>query len=308
MRLLIILSILGLCGQAYGQFRAGYQGEEPPSVAELLLPGGTHFHEGNIGKGLFFATAETGLFASAIIFDEALKAENNSEYYNYPFIFGQQLYAIDKGDYYLRDLNHILGFKEDFRYEAPSFRQMLTAPLRPKVLKKPLVWGITGFAVLENVLFYALSNNSRPLQNVKQVSGYGNTFSPGWGSAVYGGTGGLISWGAGVSEEMIFRGYLQPALHYTFGPKVGLWGSTLLFSAAHLPSYLQIKDPLMLAWSVSQITGIAYLFGLNAQNNHYDIQTVIAAHAWYDIAIMATSWLMDPQNNPLGFRVAFSLD
>jgi membrane protease YdiL (CAAX protease family) len=112
-----------------------------------------------------------------------------------------------------------------------------------------------------------------------------------------------ISWGAAVSEEMIFRGILLPKLDYQFGKRTGLISSSLVFGLLHLfnPG---IDKPL---YFVSQATAAGFALGYQVQRNQYRIDKAIAAHFWYNIISMTTTWLVNPKENPLGIKVQFSL-
>jgi len=277
-----------------------------PSFWHWLLPGGTHFFENNYSKGTYFALAEVGLLTSSILFDKNLKNNNSSEYYNYPFIFFSQLYTIDKGDYLLRKLNQNFE-KKKFRYDIPNFEQMLKAPFDFDEIQKPFVLAFIVAGIVDAIISYSIAPKNQRLTGVDRVFGYGNEFNSAMGTAIYTATSGVMSYGAGVSEEMIMRGGILPVLDYKYGKKVGLTVSSLLFSAAHIPSYLKINDTKQLLYAITQITTVGFLLGMNAQNNHYNIKTVIAAHTWFNFMVMTTSWLLNPQENPLGFSVTFKL-
>lgn len=277
---------------------------QSPSLGQLLLPGGTHFAEGNKGKGWAFAATEWSLLAGGLAFDSHLKADNESEYYNYPLLVAQQVYVVDKMDYYLKQF-HQIAQQNDMPYRYASLKDMLLAPLDYKQFKEPLVWGMVGFGVAMSALSWYTGNYH--IQDIESIWGYGQQLPLAGGHAAYSATGTTISYGAGLSEEMLFRGLLQPALSMKRGSAFGLHASSLLFSAAHLPSYLTIKNPWELALAVGQITAFGYFFGINARNNEYDIRTAIAAHTWYDIAVILGSWIAAPDMNPLGFRVSFRL-
>ena len=74
-----------------------------------------------------------------------------------------------------------------------------------------------------------------------------------------------------------------------------------------METYLKIKDPLQLAYTVAEITSAGFVLGKNAQNNDYNLKTVIAAHTWFNFTVMMTSWILNPKENPLGFNVSFRL-
>ena len=124
---------------------------------------------------------------------------------------------------------------------------------------------------------------------------------------MYGLSSGLISYGAGLTEEVIMRGFFMPVLDLRFGQKFGLISSSLIFSAAHIPNYIMTEDPWERAYYITSVTLTGYIFGKNAQNNYYDLRQVIAAHFWYDFALLLTSWIINPEDNLFGFSVKFDL-
>lgn len=277
-----------------------------PSILWKILPGGTYFYEGNYTKGTLFAVSELSLLASSIIYNEKLKKNNESEYYNYPFLAFGQLYTIEKGDYLLKSLKMKFD-KTDFKYEIPTFNEMLKAPFDFEEISKPFVLSFIAAGVLDAIISYSIAPSNKRIGSINKVFGYGSEFNPTLGSSTYLATSGLISYGAGVSEEMLMRGWLLPQLDYKFGRGVGLTASSLIFSALHIPSYLNIKDTGHLLYAIVQITAGGFVFGLNAQLNNYNIKSVIAAHAWFNFMVMTTSWILNPKENPLGFSVSFKL-
>lgn len=278
--------------------------KENPSLLEILLPGGTHFFEDNYTKGAVFAFTEMSLLTASIVYDKKLSQNNTSEYYNYPLMFFSQLYVIEKSDYFLRKVDNVFEGK-NFRYDIAPFGEMLKAPFDLDEIKKPFVLAFIAAGIIDAIISYSIAPKNQRLSNVDRVYGYGNEFNPLMGSATYTATSTLVSYGAGVSEEMMMRGLVLPVLDYKYGKKTGLVASSLIFSALHIPSYLKIKDTKQLLYAITEITAAGFFLGLNAQQNHYNIKTVIAAHAWFNFMVMTTSWILNPQENPLGFSVTF---
>lgn len=86
----------------------------------------------------------------------------------------------------------------------------------------------------------------------------------------------LVSLAAGIGEELLFRGLLQPWLaRLTNSPVAGLAIASLLFGAAHALS----KSYFVLA------SGIGFYFGWLATASH-SLLAPIAAHATYDFAAL----------------------
>ena len=90
---LIVLLLLFIGSDSYA---AG--NKTAPAIYELL-PGGTHFYEGNDGKGLAFLTSEVFLLTAGIMLESRKGAE-----LNIPLMLASQVYTIDKFDYLRRRL------------------------------------------------------------------------------------------------------------------------------------------------------------------------------------------------------------
>lgn len=110
------------------------------------------------------------------------------------------------------------------------------------------------------------------------------------------------SYGAAVSEEMAFRGFLMPLLDRKYGKRTGLITTSLTFGLFHLFN-ADIDKPVYL---VSQATVAGFIFGYHVQQNDYRLSEVIAAHFWYNFALLTTTWLHNPKENPLGIGVNFT--
>jgi CAAX protease family protein len=78
---------------------------------------------------------------------------------------------------------------------------------------------------------------------------------------------------AGLSEEMLFRGFLQPWIELKTGAAAGLFGSNLLFGLAHMVTPLYA----LLAGLIGVYLGL--LFDVGEQRN---LLTPVIIHALYD--------------------------
>jgi uncharacterized protein len=81
----------------------------------------------------------------------------------------------------------------------------------------------------------------------------------------------VLSLAAGVGEEVLFRGVIQPLLAHRFGPAVGLIASSLLFGLVHAitPTYV------VLAGLIGVYLGLLFMAGDN-------LLIPIVVHALYD--------------------------
>jgi membrane protease YdiL (CAAX protease family) len=78
---------------------------------------------------------------------------------------------------------------------------------------------------------------------------------------------------AGFSEELLFRGLIQPGLEQAWGMQTGLWASSLIFALAHAvtPWYA------ILAFLMSLYLGISMDFG-----GERNLLTPMVIHGFYD--------------------------
>lgn len=83
----------------------------------------------------------------------------------------------------------------------------------------------------------------------------------------------LLAGIAGLSEELVFRGVLQPWLEIHWGPAVGLFGSNLLFGLVHAVTPLYA----LLAGLVGLYLGLALDYG-----GDRNLLTPIIIHGFYD--------------------------
>jgi len=270
-----------------------------PAIYEFL-PGGTHFYEGNHGKGLAFLTSEIFLFTTGTVLENRRGSE-----LNIPLLLASQVYTIDKFDYLRRKLPNFprKQTRENtiIKYDTSPLGELMTAPFRPAVIFSPFVlcWAVLG--IFDGI--YAYPEHTTTWHDIEHARFFDSTLRREDATLWYEMSTSAISWGAAVSEEMIFRGILLPKLDYQFGKRAGLISSSLVFGLLHLfnPG---IDKPL---YFVSQATAAGFAFGYHVQQNQYRIDRTIAAHFWYNIISMTTTWLVNPEENPLGFKVRFTL-
>jgi membrane protease YdiL (CAAX protease family) len=90
---------------------------------------------------------------------------------------------------------------------------------------------------------------------------------------------GAISYGAGVGEEAVFRGFLMPELRQALGSD--FWSNALTavgFAAAHLGS---VDRP------IAQLA-LGYYWGDLTQRNNWEISESIFIHTWWDVIAFLT--------------------
>jgi len=275
------------------------QAEEMP-LGYAMLPGGTYFYHGEIGNGALFAVPETGLIALGISASTNLGSQGGVPEINVPLLLGAQLYVVDKWSYYQQQM---ILIRDGNPSGAPpvdrtSLGGLMLAPFKPDIISSPIVILSALLGVADGL--YGYPQRSGSYSNISSVTAMNRFMSRASGTAYYEGAAFAVSYGAGVSEEMIFRGMLLPILDYKYGQKSGLWVSSVSFGLLHSlnPGASGIYLP-------AQATAMGLLFGWQVQEDDYKISKTIAAHFWYDFISMTTTWLANPGQNPLGVQVAF---
>ena len=275
------------------------ENEVTPFIYELL-PGGTHLAEGDMGKGMAFLTSEVSLFTAGLVLNSRVETE-----LNIPLILASQLYTVDKCDYSRRRLSeffqervHIQG---DIRCDTAPLTELMTAPFRSDVMLSPFVLGCAALGILDGIVAYP--GHSASWNNITHARFFGNNLTRRDGTFWYETSAAALSLGAAVSEEMFFRGLLLPILDYRFGKHTGLAASSLIFGFMHVFNP-DIDKPV---YFIGQAVAAGFLLGYQVQHDRYRLHKAIAAHFWYDIISMTTTWLTNPKENPLGIgvRVAF---
>lgn len=86
-------------------------------------------------------------------------------------------------------------------------------------------------------------------------------------------------WVVALSEELFFRGVLQPTLARWWGPTAGLLGASLAFGAVHLP-FRQFPN-----WEFAALAAVAGLFYGRAYLEGRGIRAAMVTHA-----LVVTTW------------------
>jgi len=178
-----------------------------------------------------------------------------------------------------RDVRSYNG-QSGYLYEMPtdSFTDIKLAPFNLYVLKKPEVWGaLLGSLVLAGTVSYFVFHDISEVEcNFSEESLFP-----------------LTAFSVGMSEESLFRGYLQPMLSEYFSPWGGIAISSLLFGAAHIPNAILLPEEIRwryYSFSLPLITSMGvYLGWLTYKNN--SLKESIALHSWYDFVIFAAGSL-----------------
>ncbi|MFC1476128.1 lysostaphin resistance A-like protein [Candidatus Zixiibacteriota bacterium] len=268
----------------------------------LMAPGGTYFHEGNYAAGVAFALAELSFLAAGLLINDRLETDERTEL-NVPLLSLQQAYIIDKWGYYqknqLRLRRQNPGMPGLVEVDRTPFGALLCSPFKPKIFTRPFVLGFTALGIANGILIYHFSD--RHYTDISAVRAVGGRMDRTAGTLYHESLALGVSYGAAVSEEMLFRGFLLPFLDHELGKTKGLIGSSVTFGALHLLNP-DMEQPL---FTFTYITAAGLAFGYNVQRNDYRLGEAIAAHFWYDLAILTALWVADPENNGLGLGVEF---
>jgi hypothetical protein len=142
--------------------------EDPPEQLPLWtiwLPGASYFYQGKHVTGAVFSTLEIGGIALGLKYDQTLRSNSSSPYYNFPLLLGLQAYQIEKLTNFRNQLEMIHYRRPDFRYDDLSEKELYLAPFRAKNILTP----ITGGMVLLAGVFLGLEKamETTPVSKVK---------------------------------------------------------------------------------------------------------------------------------------------
>ncbi len=268
----------------------------------LLLPGGTYFYEGDYKTGAAFAIPEVGLFTMGILINDKMGQQDKTPEINVPSLLSFQLYAVDKWSYFQKEVLRVKAENHEFKLtiDDTPLSDLMVAPFKREVISSPLVVAFALLGIADGI--YGYPEKKRSFSDIDNVTAMGNRMSRDSGTGYYEGMAFAVSYGAGVSEEMIFRGFMLPVTDYKYGKRAGLVSSSLTFGLLHAfnPG---LHNP---AYTVAQATLAGFIFGYSVQKEDYKLSKAIAAHFWYDFFSMTTTWLTNPNENPLGVQVTFN--
>lgn len=266
---------------------------EAPFIYKVL-PAGTHFYCGDNKEGFAFLAGELLLCAEGIAANGRLDRDGQKEW-NVPLILAGQLYSIDKWRYFQKQSikNH------NFRVDKSSLPVLLKSPFEPKYIISPLVLTFAFLGAADGIFGYP--RHKKHYNNIKSVQAMDYRMNRRDGTIYYETATTALSYGAAVSEEMMFRGILLPVMDSLYGKKTGLFASSLIFGLLHLTNP-DIDNP---AYYAAQATLAGLILGWDVQKNDYRMGKAIAGHFWYDAASFTSTWIANPRENPIGIKVNF---
>ena len=274
----------------------------------LFVPGATHFYDHRLAEGIIFSSTEIAGITLGLLNDNKLKSQSSTPYYNFPLLIGIQAYNVDKCDFFRKELEYIKYRQPNFRYDPIKFNDLLVAPFKTKNIFTPITGGLVLVAVAE--LCLGINRHTQYFRDINQMYFIDHYINPNQALAIYGATSLASSYGAGISEEYVFRNALMPILDYKYGQKRGLIYSSLLFGSMHFSNILFSNNPDIgqTLLQVGEASIIGYLLGNDVQRRGYNIGPAVTAHMWYDFTLMLGSFLIDPKNNYLGVSMKFNIE
>lgn len=196
------------------------------------------------------------------------------------------------------------------RFTPPErLPELLPAPFSPDVLRHPEVWlGLLGMVGADLLVTRAVAGPTAfDLTHVgERPNVFGRTFDPLTGGALGGGVGVALFEHVAIAEETFFRGWLQSGLSRALGETPGWLLASALFGATHSLNALVMDPqdrPIYLAVYVPFITVLGGYLGFVYQRLGYSLAPSVALHFWYDLAVSAVAFALDPANNALSASV-----
>lgn len=261
------------------------------------VPGGGQFALGQTSAGWAWLTGTLALGG----WGAWAESRRGSGEINAPFVYAQQVWVLSL---YAARRDLTLRVGETARLDPSKVSTLARAPFTPSVLFDPWVLGFAAVGVGVNWLGVRSGGAAPGAMRVRTVSYLGDTFGRRAGAAAMAGYWIPLSWGAGESEEMLFRGMIQADWEERWG-RVGGWlAASALFGIAHYPIGAPAGE---IAAQVGFAAAAGAWLGWRYQRTGYRLAEPIAAHVWFDIAAGVTIWLLDPAENPLGAKVSFAL-
>ena len=272
------------------------------AVLWSLLPGAGHIYLGDITTGVTYAGLTAAFLAGGVEVqrrNEDLGRDDDEV--NVPMLLADKVW----------EYSLFTTAREALRSDGVDLRrygiddtptsELLTAPFSSQVLRAP-VWGAALLGVaLGMIATEDLDDGDGRLSDVQRVRMLGGSYDQDDANRMYTASALGISLGAATAEEGLFRGLLQPYLQGLWGERTGLWAAAGTFGAAHLVGLDGGFNP---AGVAAATAGGAYL-GWLYDHDGRRLAAPVAAHFWYDFALLMTLWVRDPDNTPLGFDVEF---
>jgi membrane protease YdiL (CAAX protease family) len=272
-----------------------------PAMLWSLLPGGGHFYLGDTAAGFTYAGLTAAFLAAG-----AEVQRRNDELDRKDEVNVSEIVAEKVWEYSIFTTFRSAAVADGIDLRASRFddtptSKLLLAPFDPDQFLRPTVFvpallGIAGAALA------AQDRQGGSVRDVTRARMFGSDFNRNDATGLYAASALTVSLGAGTAEEGLFRGILQPLLQERWGDRAGLWATAGTFGLAHIVA----PDGGVNVEGVLFATGAGGYLGWLYDHDGDRLAGPIAAHFWYDFMVFATSWVMEPDNTPFGFKVDFA--
>lgn len=268
--------------------RAGAEFRIP--LGSLLVPGlGQYLYGAPVAGGGLTATAVGGTAMYLTGDTAAVTASDLPRHLDgQRAIIGAQLY-LTAGGLSAHDAFHraLPALRAEGKYRFLTAHDptasLLTAPFDPKFLGRWTTWADLAFTALVAAILVDAETDRGELYEPFRMR-----------DAAFAGA---LSWNAGVGEEALFRGWLYPLFHETFGRRFWLsnGAQAALFGALHPQAgrYAVVIG----AW--------AFYEGWLTRRNGWSIRESIFHHFWYDVVIVTATFLTDERGGGASVTVMF---
>jgi membrane protease YdiL (CAAX protease family) len=299
-------------------------GRSPRTAAglSLLCPGCGYFHLRQPGRAAAYLGTAAGLVASGVLLarrdglnltlegGEGPRMTPTTAPLALPVLMAAQnlwFYGVFASYRDARLARGDLGYRYPVSHE--SLGDLVSAPVRPSVLRRPWFWIGLPVALGAAIGWSALVSPSdvgrgvRSLDDGRGVWFLGRHYDTGPGVALGETYYASLFLPVGVGEESLFRGALQPALCESLGQWPGLVMTSVIFGGVHLFNFVDQPG----GWGTAAkalpfLTAVGGYLGLTAIRTGFQLETSVALHVWYDFLIGTVAFIADPDHQPFALR------
>jgi membrane protease YdiL (CAAX protease family) len=188
---------------------------------------------------------------------------------------------------------------------------LVLAPFNLEVMKRPSVWAGLAVALAAGIgLSIALADEEDldPERAGDDPNLFGETVDGRYGYPLGFAAGAGLFTHVALTEEALFRGYIQSSMARTHGETVGWVGASLGFGAAHILNVVSLEEEdrgEYLLYGLPAITAIGFYLGWLYRHGDYSLAPPTAVHFWYDFLLTGTFFVLDPENSIFSTRIAF---
>ena len=271
-----------------------------PALLWSLLPGGGHFYLGDPVTGLTYATLTGAFLLTGAEVQRRNDELGRDDEVNVAAIIGEKVWEYSIFTTFRESARHAGLDLRAHGFDDTPTSSLLLAPFTPSQFLRPQVFG----AALLGIAGAAIAAEERDggrLNDVERARMFGGEFDRDNATNLYGLSALGVSMGAGMAEEGLFRGVLQPILQERWGRSAGLWAASGIFGAAHI---VGVDGEPNIGGALFATAAGAY-FGWMYNEDGNRLAGPIAAHFWYDFMVFAASWALEPDDTPFGFDVEF---